>query len=264
MKNSNPLIVVVGGFPRAGTRQFCNLINQIPSCYIQGEMDVRPYSLLADFVQEIDRIIEGKTSGYGLRIKDAFQNRRNEAVLETYRLFSKTGKNVRPDWDELKVTGLKKPLVEVSHRQTKAIFEPSNESIVHFYCLRGIYSNFNSLAGAFGYTVPRYKQKISESISGLQEMVCDDFFEVKPLHLESFINSDGASWVQENLFNPIGINIPTEDVDKAIAKTRGANRTPDAKRRSGVTEEEMAELTSDKEFVENVRWLEQHFGISLL
>jgi len=258
MEAQKPRIAIIGGFPRAGTRQFCNLVNLVPDCSIQGEMHTHAYNLFAEFVQEIDKTYEGRWMGEG------YAERRAEAVLEAYRLFSKTNRNDGVDWNLLKVAGLKKPLAEIAHNQTKLLFGPSRRSITYFYCLRGIHSNFNSLAGAFDYTVPHYKKRISASISGLQEMTDDAFFDIRPLHLEGFINSDGAQWVHEKLFEPIGLNMTREETSDAIERTSGSNRTPDQKRRPGVTQEEVKALDSDKDFTEKVRWLEDFFSVSLL
>ncbi|KIC44990.1 hypothetical protein RA28_10820 [Ruegeria sp. ANG-S4] len=259
-----PKIVIIGGFPRAGTRQFCNLVNYVPGCNIQGEMDAGPYAHLAELVRETDRIHKGKTEGGGLIARKNYFDRRTEAVFESYRLFSKSRKNTRPNWDEVTITGLKKPLVELSYRHTKALFQPSHESVLHFYCLRRVYPNFNSLAGAFDYTVSHYIKRLSESIVGLQEMAEDDFFEVRPLFLDEFIKSDGPAWVQKNLYDPMGVSMPREEIERAIEKTRGSNRTPDEKRRAGTTRREANALSLDEGFMDKIQWLEDYFKVSLL
>ncbi|MFQ6554031.1 hypothetical protein AAD018_016945 [Aestuariibius insulae] len=251
-------IVIIGGFPRAGTRQFCNLVNHVPGCRIQGEMDPTSYKMLAQFVQTVDENYVGR------RMEKGYAKRRNEAVIEAYRLFSKTSRNDKVDWGDLKVVGLKKPLIERSYQDTKALFGPSNRSVTHFYCLRNIYSNFNSLAGAFDYTIPHYKTRLSASISGLQKMVEDDFFDIRPLHLDGFVTSDGPQWVQEKLYAPIGLEQSREEASLAIEQTTGSNRTPDQKRRPGITASEAGELKSDKDFIAKIRWLEEYFDISLM
>ena len=254
-----PGLVLIGGFPRAGTRHFCDVVNAVPGCEILGEMNAPVFHRMIDFVDGVDANHSGRWMERG------YAARRLEAILETYRLFSKTNANRPVDWQAAKIVGFKKPFVEVSHEHTKRLFRPEAGSVVQFYCLRGIASNFNSLAGAFGYTTDSYKKRIGQSIDALRKMDADDFFRVHPLSLEGFVAAgDKVSWTRSNIFEPMGLSVPPAEIGAYLENIRNRNRTPSDKRRPGITETERTELFGDSRFVAKVEWLERRFGTDLL
>ena len=186
--------------------------------------------------------------------------------METYRAFCKDRSEPGPvAWEALRATGFKKPLVEADHASTRRIFGPSVGRIDQLYCLRDVHENFNSLAGAFGYTPDVYKRRIGQSIDGLRATADDPLFRYHPVHLNDFLAAeDRGAWAKARIFDPLGADLSLEESRVLIAATVQANRTPDARRRPGITEAERAEIAGDAAFVAKVRWLEDRFEVSLL
>jgi len=251
-------IVLIGGLPRTGTRQFCDIVNAHTACELHGEMDERVFRAFTDFVTAVDGNHAGRWMDVGYR------KRRLGAILEAYRLFSKTNRNVPPDRERLEVGGFKIPGLEVHHAELEALFAPEVDRVTLFYCVRNIYANFNSLAGAFNFGVRRYVKRIHRSVTAVRAVVKDPFFDLRPLHLDGFVAAaDKGAWVVEHIFRPIGIELDVAEGNAMLARVGNRNRTPDEKRRPGITAAEKMLLLASRQFVGEVRWLENHFGLQL-
>ena len=250
---------MIGGFPRAGTRNFCDVVNASPVCKLEGEFENSAYTQLADLVDAIDRKYAGRWMEKG------FQERRLTSILKTYSLFSKTRKCEEPDWDKLQVAGFKKPFIETLHGATRTLFEPEVSQLVQFYCVRNVFDTFNSLAGAFGYSVEQYNEGIRQSVDSLIALQKDAFFKFRPLSLDDYVASeDKPRWIKEHLFDVIGVATDIEECSAYLHTVTNRNRTPRGRRRAGITDREREQITRDKKFVESIDWLEQYFGVRLL
>lgn len=252
-------IVLIGGLPRAGTRQFCDIVNAHPGCELYGEMGEDVFRAFTEFVTAVD----GNHAGRWMEV--GYRKRRLRAILEAYRLFSKTNQNRPPDRERLQVGGFKIPGLEIYHPQLKALFTPEVDRVTLFYCVRNIFANFNSLAGAFDFSVRRYLRRIHRSVSALKSIGSDPFFDIQPLYLDGFVAAaDKGSWAVERIFRPIGLELDAAECTPLLARVGNRNRTPDEKRRPGITAAEKTFLLASRQFVADVRWLEARFGLPLL
>ncbi len=253
-------IIAIGGFPRSGTRQFADILNGDPSCIIQGEIHSDLLRSLAKFALEADKsLVQGRT-------EKAFSARRIRFVLEAYRMVSKT--NAEPlVWDfSQQNLGFKKPFAEHFFKELEALFSPSVDRIKLFICLRNIEKNFLSLSGAFGYSPRKFKKGIVTTDRALIEISKNKFFEVYPLHLDSFIekNDDAkGDWLVQNIFSKLNLDIAAEDAFEFYFKKRNGNKTPAEKIRGPITDAERKIIFGDRSFMKHVASIEARMGVTL-
>ncbi len=158
-----PSIAIVGGFPRAGTRQFTDILNGHPQVGIKGEIASQTFAQMVRMWRVADKSPAGTW----------FETRRRERL------------------------------------------------------------------------------------AALRLMSLDSFFRVHFLGLEQFVEAtDRAAWVRTNIFAPLGLDVGERDAGAMLERTRNKNRTPDGKRREEVPPAELAALTADAAFMEQIRWLE--------
>jgi hypothetical protein len=252
-------LVIIGGFPRSGTRQFTDIMNFHEDFTIQGEIHSNVLEAIARLFKAADKSHSGK------RTERAFFSRRPTASLEVYRLVSKSNSEPLKYNYSGKCLGFKQPLIESRHEILKIIFERDYKNCHFFVCLRNLYDNFLSLNSAFGWTIEKYIHSLKVSISALQVMDKDDFFILQPLCLDSYISSvNKESWLRESIFHPLDISLSNEWLADCLKSTTNRNKTPENQRKHELDEFTRSTLLGDRELMEAVDWLETRFSANLL
>jgi len=253
-------IVVIGGFPRSGTRQFADIMNGHPECTIQGEIESDSLRTLSKLVIDADSYL-----GKG-RTQKAYIARRLRFVLETYRMVSKTSSEPLV-WDFGKQNlGFKKPYAEYFHKELDALFSPSVDRLKLFICVRNIEKNFLSLSGAFGYSIERFKKGIIDTNESLCAISKNNFFEVYPLHLDAFIeksDDEKGNWLIQSVFSKLNLDIAPKNAAEIYLKTMNRNKTPAEKKRGPITDAEREKISGDRSFMKHVESIEARLGVTL-
>lgn len=252
-------LVIIGGFPRSGTRQFADIMNYHDEFIIQGEIHSKVFTKISELLTLADQL------HYEKRTEKSFFERRSVVAYEMYRLLSKT--NSQPliyDYRK-KFLGLKQPLIEAQFREIKNIFSKDHQNCNFYVCLRNMFDNFLSLNSAFDYDTKRYAIAINKSIVSLRAMDDDEFFSIYPLDLDNFIISeDKVSWIQQYIFEPLNFEASDEFAQSCLQNVGNRNKTPVEKRKHHLDKEFLKNLTQNKELKENARWLEERFSVDLL
>lgn len=252
-------LVIIGGFPRAGTRNFADIMNFHDEFIIQGEIHTNVLRAISELFQAAD------ISHFGKRTERAYLNRRAAAALEIYRLMSKTNSDPIEFDFSANFLGFKQPFIERQHKCLAAIFSRDHKECVFFFCLRNIFDNFLSLHSAFNYTTDKYARALRQSISALKEMEQSSFFRVHPLWLDDYIETKRkADWLRLRVFEPVGICPSDEWLEECLGKTTNRNKTPPSQRKNDLSDKMRSDLIGNKDLVKGIRWLEGRFEAELL
>ncbi|MCC5976134.1 MAG: hypothetical protein JJT81_19075 [Rubellimicrobium sp.] len=252
-------LVIVGGFPRAGTRQFTDLLNQHDDIALQGEIHRPVFQAMSKMFRLADE------HHAGTRTAKSYSGRRQMAALEIYRLMSKSNAQPKEFDYSMGFLGFKQPLIERDWKPIRRIFQPDHEDCHFFCCIRNMYDNYLSLHSAFDWDTLRYKAAIGAGIEGLQRMMADPFFKVHPLPLDDYIGSgQKGDWARRHLFDPLGISAGPDWYDGCVERTRNRNKTPPDQRKEAMDPADIEALLEARELTEAFEWMEQTFSLDLL
>lgn len=252
-------LVIVGGFPRAGTRQFTDLLNQHDDIALQGEIHRPVFQAMSRMFRLAD---EHHT---GTRTEKAYSKRRQMAALEIYRLMSKSNSQPKAFDYTMGFLGFKQPLIERDWKPIRRIYKPDHKVCHFFCCIRNMYDNYLSLHSAFDWDTARYKAAIGAGIEGLQQMMSDPFFKVNPLPLDDYVATEvKGDWVRRYLFEPLGISAEPEWFDTCVDRTRNRNKTPSEQRKATMHRADIEALLEAQDLVEAFEWMERTFSLDLL
>lgn len=252
-------ICIVGGFPRAGTRQFTDILNKHGRVSIKGEFYPKVIRSLLSTFRVADEVNSSRWTN------ENYNKWRMVSALNAYAAFSK-GSNSPFDFQGLEVAGFKCPRAEVFFSDIKQLI--GFEKVVFFYCVRNVEDNFLSENSTFGVTVEDYVSKSIESMrSGLDISQYADV-EFKVLSLDSYLAStDKSSWVVENIFSNFNsLNIDISEVRGVVEKVENTNATVrhGKVRRQKLTREEYEYIYTSSDFLRLAEIFEKKYEIELL
>lgn len=249
-------LILVGGFPRSGSRQFTDILNAHPEISLQGEIYSETYRALGRLVEASSTEHAGKWS------ERKFLPRRKPWIIESLCTHMKgMPKPVGPD---TRFVGLKQPYLETLWKSTLEIFSRDWESCDFFFCTRNIHDNFLSLNSAFDYSAQHYTKKMIYSARGLGSLLDNSFFRVHPISLDGYIASENKSdWLADNLFRPLELSVSAEEAEEMIAGTQNRNQTPAAKRKREIAEDDRIFLAGNDDLKNAVQFIEDKMGLKL-
>lgn len=210
--------LIVGGFPRAGTRQFADILNSSGYACLQGEVSRPAYAALANFIEVTSRGHRNE------KRKNAFDQRRLPLILDNIRAISKVNKEPIAWNFAVPFLGFKCPHIEIYKVSTDSLFQCENSDITFMACLRNFKQNFLSLKSMFEWDIDRYINKTTASISALIEMQNDPHYNFIPLSLDEFIASqEKGDWISKHMFDPLGVSIDPTDCYAVFLRTKNRN-----------------------------------------
>ncbi len=199
MNQDNFQIVIVGGFPRAGTRQFTDIFNNHPEICIKGECWPKSFKMLANTFAQADIDHKGK------RTENKYFGERIYSALNAYAFISK-GTNKPFNFTNKKFLGFKKPRIEIHLNSIDKLFG-NHSKIIFFYCIRNLRDNFLSENSMFNISAERFVERTQKSLDALNEIMRRPNYNFHIISLDEFIQSeDKGSWLSDNLFSKLPIN----------------------------------------------------------
>lgn len=193
-------VLILGGFPRAGTRQFADILNNHIDINIKGECFPLLFEKMAEFFEESDRLHNGRWS------ESQYLQWKIHSVLNAYAGISK-GSNTPYNFHEGKIYGFKCPRIEIKYDSIKKLFNGLSTNIIYIYCTRNIKQNYLSENSAFNITIEKYINRTIQSLSSILSVVNDNQFDVEICSLDDFILSlDKGCWLNYNLFSKLPVD----------------------------------------------------------
>lgn len=252
---------IVGGFPRAGTRQFTDFLNKHKQVSLKGEVYPQSLKQLAEFIANVDQFHSGKWPEENYR---AF---RAVTILNTIAGISK-GTNAPFNFDDASVFGFKTPYVEFWKASLDTLLVPEADGqIVFCYCVRNLADNFLSQNAFLGIDLKTYVNRTVRSLNACCEITEDQRYALVLLDLDSYIASaDQPGWIASHLFEEVGVKVPVQEkLEQIIENTHNRNSTAAAQgeRRKELTEEERDVLESDPDLTNALQQFEQITGLSV-
>jgi hypothetical protein len=192
-------VCIIGGFPRAGTRQFTDIMNEDNNISIRGEVHYRSFRALSKVFQFADMEHDGKWS-----FKEYSKNR----TLSVLNGIAGINKGFNTPFDSSKhYLGFKSPRIEVRKKILDSLFKTK---IHFFFCARNIIDNYLSNYSVFNTTPRKFIQQTVNSINKFIEICKDDKYDENILYLDDFIESKNKGiWLKNNIFS----KLPDCDVD---------------------------------------------------
>lgn len=235
-------VAIIGGFPRAGTRQFTDILNAHPKVEIKGECFPKVLTLTAGLFKSADFKHAGRWG------EDKYKEWRLRSALNAYAGLSK-GSNSPYNFGKLDVVGFKSPRVEVVYEDIASLFH-ENE-IKFFYCVRSCEENYLSENSTFGVSVEDYISSTVKSLESFFRMREDKRFSCTAISLDDFLLSpDRASYIENFLFGPLErVSLSKEEVLTFVESTKNINATVASGkvRRQKLTKEESLALNGNVE-----------------
>ncbi|MDR5860829.1 hypothetical protein FZZ93_15215 [Halomonas eurihalina] len=252
-------ICIIGGFPRAGTRQFTDILNNHDNASIKGEFYPKVISSLLNVFQIADKINAGRWTG------DNYRKWRMMSALNAYAAFSK-GSNSPFDFQGLKVAGFKCPRAENNFLEIKEVI--GFERVVFFYCVRNVKESFLSENSSFGVSVEDYVSKTTESMRSGLAVSENENVDFQVLSLDEFLCAhDKTSWVIDNMLSKFReLSFDEHDVRNILGKVENTNATErhGKKRRTRMTREECEFFNESSEFLRLAKLFEDKYKIKVL
>lgn len=212
-------ICIIGGFPRAGTRQFTDILNVHPEIAIKGEVYRKSFRLAGDLFAQADKDHHGNWSD------KTHQRIRELAALDVVAAISKgnTG-SFSPD---TVVRGFKSPRIETQKATLDLLFGLGRRKIVFFYCVRNVVANYLSVNAMWGSGFERWKSQTLKSLRAFGKMQHDRKYAVTVLQFDVFAGTeDKGPWIKRELFDRIACTPVSEaDCRDYLARTSNRNAT---------------------------------------
>lgn len=249
--------LLVGGFPRAGTRQTTDILNLHPKVQLQGEIPAKIVSSVAKLVNQVDVAHEGT------QYDASYQKRRQEFIFDMLRHVCKS-KPLAPAWDWGRPhLGFKKPYLESEKRSLEMLFGRMGR-IRFVFCLRDVGENYLSMSSAFGTEAEQHARRTVRALRYWHRLVNDSAYTVVPMYLSDFVSaSDRGEWVAQNLFEPLEIDVTIDQARAMVTKTKNKNKTPDELRRREISDEDRAKLRDFPNLLDELARFEKATGYDL-
>ena len=192
-------VCIVGGFPRAGTRQFTDVLNAHPDVRVHGEIPRGTLRKVGELFVQADADYSGRWS------RQFFERRRARAALVTIAALGK-GKPRGPRLDVKKaVVGFKTPWVELDHTTLRLLFR--GERPTFYYCVRNLRDNFLSARAVLNKSPENYLGRTRQSLATALHLMDDPDFDLRVLSLDDFLGcEDAGTWLATNLFGALPID----------------------------------------------------------
>lgn len=253
-------IIIVGGFPRAGTRQFTDILNGPSQINIKGEC----FPQVIKKLSEVYALASHRHSGHWS--DEQFQNWRLRSVLNSCAGLSK-GSNAPYDFKNLVGAGFKSPRVELISESLETLFL-GNKRIKFFYCVRKVTDNFLSENSTFNISVEDYIDATKHSLKAFFKMSRNANFDCTVLSLDDFINGgEYAEFAMANIFSHLdSLRVNYNECVTYVQKTKNINATKNTGkvRRKVLKEDERLALAGDNELNQLGQTLKQLYGVEIL
>lgn len=207
------MIVIIGGFPRSGTRSYADALNLIPNVDIRGEIHRAALPPLSNWLQLNDKAHKN------LGMKDEYVKYRwltgLNAIVGTGR-----GGNSPFSIDRMmnNVVGFKCPMIEIRVKNLERVFKPQfnpfgGKKIPFFFCSRRLdqvylsRSNMTSKKRGEALSIDSFIDDSIEQLEALDTMKNSQVFEPHVLNLDEFTSSlSKLSWVEDNILSHVGVS----------------------------------------------------------
>lgn len=231
----------IGGFPRAGTRQFADIMNQHESVEIKGELYPNSFELAGKMLLQADK-------DHGTRWSAAqYHSNRLASALNIVAAISK-GSN-RPFSRTTTVAGFKCPRIERQKSIVDALFAQAvSRPIQFFFCVRDLVEDYLSVNSNFNTPAEVFIQDTIGSIESFLRLLDDERYDVHVLNLDGFVGSHNkGQWLKINLFDPLpGVTVSADEAFAFFAATTNRNSTSAVgRRRKSKIDPEAAALIND-------------------
>lgn len=263
-------LCIIGGLPRAGTRNLADLCNAHPEIRIHGEIRMREG--LAG-IQESLEMLEKYHRDSG-RSYDKFMAERAGIVMALYAMYSKAP-GAAFGQSDLKsgVVGFKSPRIFNQWKRLVKLFGDFEAPRVAFFCCRNIDENYLSHHTLGWKTDPksylenlrnwlRHALEFGEWARGSRRG-----WEILPVHLNEYIASeDKGSWLVDRVYRHLVSGVTAEKAESYIAGTRNRNATLRAAgkpRREQLTDDERRAFEKAGETHALVRQLNELMGVDV-
>ena len=211
------IFTIIGGMPRAGSRQFADILNASGQFNIFGEVYRSSFLALGDLFKVADREHSGTWS------EKNYLRRRWDTVAACLCGISK-GSQWR---DDVTFLGIKTPRIEAHYDVIDRLFLSNGASVQFFYCCRNLIENYCSMHSNFGTTPSAYKRILSKSIEGLKIIQLDPRIKTNFLSLDSFVAEENkARWLLDRIFkNYFSLNVSEKQCADWLSMTSNRNST---------------------------------------
>lgn len=253
---------IIGGFPRAGTRQYTDILNRHPGAQIKGEVfSNKSFKMVGDLLLQADLDHSNRWSS------EKYQSARYKTAWNLVAGVSK-GSN-EPFSFESTVIGFKCPRIEIAKATLDIILKGDQRRVQFYFCARQIIENYLSLNSTFGLTAEKFVAHTNRSLKFFSDLKEDSRYNCEVLVLDEFIGlelSDKGTWINENLFKPLS-SFETTDQECAefYAATRNINATEAVgkKRIRTLSDEDAAFFERRTKFWSNISAFEQANNIDI-
>ncbi|SDI96726.1 hypothetical protein SAMN04487867_11920 [Vreelandella titanicae] len=251
----------IGGLPRAGTRQFTDVINAHSACLIQGEFYPNSLKLVGKLLQQADVDHKGKY------FDSTYQRHR---TLGAMNMLSMISKSRYYDFDNsLSVVGFKSPRLELHKKTLDIIFKFYESEVVFFYCVRNLFDNYLSLNSMFNVPVERFIYQTKLSLEGYFQLCLDKKYHVQLLDLDDFIGADNKKyWLFSHIFDSAlkGLGVNAEQCAEYYEETINRNSTEASgkSRRSSLDNCEIEAILSSEILTQLCQKFHKKTGVDLL
>lgn len=267
------MIVIIGGFPRSGTRSYADALNLIPNVDIRGEIHRAALPPLSNWLQLNDKAHKN------LGMKEEYINHRwltgLNAIVGTGR-----GGNSPFSIDQMlnNVVGFKCPVIEVRMKNLERVFKPlfnpfDDHKIPFFFCARRLdqvyLSRANMTKKKRGVTldVDGFIKETIDQISALILMKYSKVFIPHVLQLEYFTScSDRVDWLSNNIFSHLGlVRSDFKDLsDEMLLNNNSTNNVFGASRNSELQENLASRIKGNSDLVALCKEFEESYSFDLL
>lgn len=206
------MIVIIGGFPRSGTRSYADALNLMPGVDIRGEVHRAALPPLSNWLQLND------SAHKELGLKNEYVKHRwltgLNAIVGTGR-----GGNSPFSMSNMinDVVGFKCPTIEIRLKNLERVFKPQfnpfdGKRIPFFFCSRRLdqvylsRSNMTSKKRGEALSIDAFIKESIEQLKSLEVMEGSQVFEPHILNLDEFSSSKSKLvWFQNNVVNNVGL-----------------------------------------------------------
>lgn len=252
-------VCIVGGFPRAGTRQFTDILNKHSEIAVKGEYYPKLVRLLLKAFEGADEVNENRWTN------ENYNKWRMRSALNAYAALSK-GSNSPFDFKMLKVAGFKSPRAELNFYELKKLI--GFNEVVFFYCLRNVKDNFLSENSTFNVGVEDYVEKTIGSMRAAIDISEVSGVAFYILNLDDYISTEEKeSWLNDNIFSRLNVSSLSEgDISNFLGKVKNTNATLNQGkvRRYELSDEEYKCIYENKELISLNKVFLERFGSEIL
>ncbi len=250
----------MGGFPRAGTRQFADILNKSNLFHLKGEVYNRSFRRLKDLLEQGDMDHKGRWS------EESYFKYRTISAFQMGAAISKGSNASFSVTNAQQIIGFKSPRIERHKGILDTMVAYESKPILFYYCVRNIQENFLSLKSTFGVTVEDFVKDTIESLEMYFVLLQDEKYDVKLLNLDGFIKDENkGNWIKNNIFSNVISQLDDDECEGMLKKTTNRNATVahGKKRLTELSDEEVYYITKNKRLVKICKDFSNETGIDL-